>query len=344
MSFSIHQEGTLRQCMEIIDRNSRGILFVLNEEEKLIGAISDGDIRRALLKGATLDSKIENWFNRHPIYVTKDKAFCEIKSILIMQGIRQLPIVDENMHIFSIVSIEDVVKTEAKDNYAVIMAGGLGTRLRPLTDDFPKPMLKVGKKPILELIITNLKKFGFENILLCINYKAEIIKNYFQDGTAFGVQIEYIEEKERLGTAGALNLAKFYLKKPFIVTNGDILTNINYSKMLSYHLANEFDMTVGARKHQIQVPYGVLQVNGKIIEMIEEKPEITFHINGGIYVLNPAVLELIPESGYFDMTSLINQCTNQKKTVGFYRINDYWLDIGQLNDYYKANNDIKTVI
>lgn len=339
----INPNCTVREVLEKLNIGGKGIVLVVDDEEKLIGTITDGDIRRAILKGASLECSIDDIVHYNPVSVKSSATKDEIKDIFIRKAVKQLPVVDENRVVVDLISINDILLPEGKDNPVIIMAGGLGTRLKDLTQEVPKPMLKVGQDPILQHIINNFKQYGYNKILISVNYKAEIIENYFQDGYAYGVKIEYIKEKKRLGTAGGIRLAKDYLDKPFFVVNGDIFTNLNFDNMMKFHLENNFDITVGTKKYSYQIPYGVIETKGKEIKEIKEKPEINYLINGGIYCLNPELIDYIPEDKYFEITDLIDMCLKKGLKVGNYEIKDYWMDIGKLEDYDKVNSYMKEI-
>jgi dTDP-glucose pyrophosphorylase len=338
--FLVRPYFSIIQTLNVIDNNARGIALVVNEEGKLLGTITDGDIRRALIKGESLRAAIEEIYCRHSRFVyedEKDKA----NEIMKEFKIRFVPVLNRSGVVIDFIEPDNIEYINEKSNPVLIMAGGLGTRLRPLTDDIPKPMLKVGDKPILETIINQFRLKGYKNILLSVNYKSEIIENYFRDGNDFGVSIRYIKETKRLGTGGAIKLAEEYLTKPFFVINGDILTNLNFDKMMTVHTKNNFNMTIGTRNYEIQVPYGVLNINDLCVTSLEEKPIVNFFVNGGIYTLNPEILKFIPRDEFYNITDLINVLTKENYRIGSYPIEEYWMDIGKLNDYYQANEDIK---
>lgn len=335
--------ASILDAMLLINTNTKGILLVVDENNRLIGTITDGDVRRAILSGNKLSDDIRKIYNRNFIYSFDNIDFSKAKKVFIEKKIKFLPIVDKNMQVIDYLEIDDLIdynKIE-KENPVLIMAGGLGTRLKPLTDDLPKPMLKVGGKPILETIIEQFRNNGFKNILISVNYKSNIIENYFGDGSNFDVSIKYIKETNRLGTAGAIKLAEKFLNKEFFVINGDILTNLNFSNIFNYHIENKCKMTIGSRLYETQVPYGVLNTNNDCITSLEEKPVVNYLVSGGIYVLNPGVINIIPENKYFDITQLIDILIRQKEKVGNFPITDYWMDIGRIEDYYKANKDIE---
>lgn len=339
----IHSDCIIKEVLEKLNTGAKGIVLVVDDENKLIGTITDGDVRRAILKGASIDEKINGIVHKNPVYVEEGADKEKIKDIFIRRAVKQIPIVDKERVIVDLISINDILIPEGKEYPVVIMAGGLGTRLKDLTKEVPKPMLKVGQDPILHHIINNFKQYGYNKILITVNYKAKIIENYFQDGYAYGVKISYIRERERLGTAGGIMLAEEYLNKPFFVMNGDIFTNLNVDNMMNYHLDNEFDLTIAVRKYSNRIPYGVITTNGNMVRSIIEKPETECLINGGIYCLNPKIVKLIPKGKYYEITDLINSCIEQGLKVGYYEIKEYWMDIGKLDDYYKVNDDIREI-
>ena len=220
----------------------------------------------------------------------------------------------------------------------VIMAGGLGTRLRPLTFSIPKPLLPVGEKPILEIILSKLKQQGLTDIILSVGYKSELIKTYFQDGSKFGVKIDYFEEEKRLGTAGPLRLIrdKFQIKEPFIVMNGDIITKLNFKKMMKYHLDKKADLTVGIKNHKSKTPFGVISLDEDNIKEIKEKPVLTFNISAGIYIVNPELIDYISPNEFFDMPTLIKSGVENNKTIKGYDIKEYWLGLEKLKSFDQA--------
>ncbi|MCV3391538.1 nucleotidyltransferase family protein [Campylobacter sp. IFREMER_LSEM_CL2101] len=333
----ISKSITIKEALELLSNHTSMRLLVIGDKDKW-GIITDPDIRKALLNNMTLEDKIEKIVNYNPITVHCNDDKEKIMQLSVKYNIYQIPIVDDNGYI---IRVENVLEDKIinKTNKIVVMAGGLGTRLRPLTENIPKPMLKVGDKPILEIIIKKFKKQGFTNFILCVNYKAEVIQNYFKDGKDFGVSISYVREDKRMGTAGALSLIEDIGKEPFFVTNGDILTEVDCNAMLEFHIANKSLATMGVRKHFYQIPYGVIVSNIKNqILKIEEKPEQTFLINSGIYILDPKILSYIPKNDFFDMPTLFENIQENNKYA--YLIEDYWIDIGRHEEYQKANSDI----
>lgn len=335
--------STIKEALRIIDDGAMQIALVVGEDEKLIGTLTDGDIRRGLLGDLSLSDSIDSIIFCTPTVCKIEDTKEKILEIAIEKKLYQIPIIDSAGKLVGIEEVDELLKSKTKSNKVVLMVGGLGTRLYPLTKNTPKPMLKVGNKPILETIILNFKKYGFTNIILSVSYKSEIIEEYFQDGRDFGVNIEYIHEEKRMGTAGALSLVREKLNEPFFVMNGDLLTNINFEHMMDYHLQNNSIATMGVREYDFQVPYGVVNVDGIDIKSIEEKPVHNFFVSGGVYVLSADVLKFIPQNEYFDMPTLFeNIIADGKKSISF-PIREYWLDIGRMEEYEKANNEYHEV-
>lgn len=340
----VFEEYTIKDALKILDINAKGIVVVVDKNKRLIGTVTDGDIRRALLRGANLSESILNVMHSNPITAPDNISRDQLKDIFIRKAIKQLPIINESGMLIDLISINDILLPQGKENPVIIMAGGLGTRLKDLTKEIPKPMLKVGDHPMLQHIINNFKQYGYNKIFITVNYKAEIIENYFQDGLAYGVKINYIREKERLGTAGGIRLAKEHIQTPFFVINGDIFTNLNVESMMDFHIKSGNCLTVGTRKQYYNIPYGVINIENNKIKSIEEKPEIEYLINAGVYCVNPDLMEFIPKDTYFEITDLINFCIKQGYKVGSFEIIDYWMDIGKIEDYNRVNEDVYDIL
>lgn len=338
-SWFVTEDNTIRETIETIDRVGKGIALVIDNDERLLGVVTDGDIRRTILKGVVLGKPVKEIMNSSFTFVTKGYSSILVENLFRVKRIRHIPVLDNNMRVIDVIFHNDVINKPVKNNYALIMAGGMGVRLRPLTHDTPKPMLKVGARPILETIIEQLKSYGYLNILLSVNYKADIIENYFQDGTNFGVNISYIKEEEPLGTGGPIKLAQKYLDKPFFVINGDLLTKLSFENFMEYHLKNENQITIGTRKYDLQIPYGVVELKEEKVVNLYEKPVNSYFVNGGIYCLNQEVIDYIPSGQFYNITDLIENILRNKGLVGSFPIREYWMDIGQMNDYQQANND-----
>lgn len=339
----INEDTLVKEVLEIIDKSSKQICLVVDRNRKLLGTINDGDIRRALLNNTSLNESVQNVYFKNPTVGNINDSKEYIIDICTSKKIHQIPIVDDEGNLLGLQILDDLISKQSKSNKVVLMVGGLGTRLRPLTNDTPKPMLMVGNQPILETIIVNFKKYGFTNIILCVSYKAEQIISYFGDGTKFGVNIEYIDENKRMGTAGALSLIKEGLDEDFFVMNGDLLTNMNFGNMMDYHIRNSASATMGVREYDFQVPYGVVNVEGINIKTIDEKPTYNFFVSGGIYILNPKVLKFIPEDQFFDMPTLFERIIEERLKSLSFPIREYWLDIGRMEEFEKANKEYSEV-
>lgn len=335
--------STIKEALGVIESGSKKIALVVDDDKKLLGTLTDGDIRRALLKNLSLDDFVESIIFKTPITCKANYNREEILELSLKNKLYQIPIIDDDGKLIDIVEVSELLKPKNKPNRVVLMAGGFGTRLRPLTEHTPKPMLHVGNKPILETIIGNFKKYGFTNIIISVSYKAKVIEDYFKDGKEFGVNIEYIHENKRMGTAGALSLMRDKLEGTFFVMNGDLLTNVNFENMLEYHINSASSATMGVREYDFQVPYGVVDIKDKKIVGITEKPVHSFYVSAGIYVLEPEVLELIPEDKFYDMPTLFEEMIEKKMQSYSFPISEYWLDIGQIDEFKKANSDYDEV-
>lgn len=335
----ISPDVTIKQALEAIDKSAIEIALVVDQEFRLLGMATDGDIRRAILRGADINACIETVMNKNYTAIGEDIPHDTAIRIMAEHSFRHIPVIDQQGHLKDIILWQDVIKPKKKTNYVLLLAGGLGTRLRPLTEDVPKPMLKVGDKPIIETIIGQFKQNGFINILVSVNYKADVIEDYLKDGSHLGVNIQYIKETKRLGTAGPIRLAKEYLAEPFFVMNGDLLTNLNLSNMMDFHTSNGFDLTIATKKYELQIPYGVVRMDDIAVTGMDEKPIIGYFINAGIYCLDPKLIDYIPEDQYYDFNVLINQAISDELSIGSFPITEYWMDIGQMADYQKAAND-----
>jgi len=339
----LHINSTIKQALEIIDKAAMQIALIVDENDKLLGTLTDGDIRRGLLKGLDLNSSIESIIFKTPTIAKISDTKEDILKNALSKKLHQIPIVDENGKIIGIQEIEELIKPKEKANKVILMVGGLGTRLRPLTDNIPKPMLKVGNKPILQTIIEKFAEYGYTNVVLCVNYKSHVIEDYFGDGSEFGVNIEYVFEEQRMGTAGALSLLKEKPSEPFFVMNGDLLTNVNFEHLDSYHITNNSMGTMCVREYDFQVPYGVVNIKGSKILSIEEKPTHKFFVSAGIYMLSPEILEYIPQNKFYDMPTLFEKLISEDKNIISFPLREYWLDIGRIEEYKKANEEYEEV-
>lgn len=337
LSVSLKENATIKDALAVINQNR--IVLVFDENDRLLGTITDGDIRRALLRGLSLDDPVRTVYNPDPITCSIHDSREKVLRTAIDNEVFQIPIVDDSGKVVTVEIMENLLRPTLYPNKVVIMAGGLGSRLRPLTNSTPKPLLEIEHKPILEKIIIDFVRQGFKNFILCVNYKAEMIEDYFKDGSRFNADITYVKEERRLGTAGPLALLKGLLDEPFFVMNGDILTNLDFSQMIKHHITQNAVATMGVREYEVQVPYGVIQVEGNRITGIDEKPLHTFYVSSGIYVLDPESLAYIPDDTFFDMPELFERLIEAGKHCIPYLIREYWLDIGNINDFKKANSD-----
>ncbi len=335
----ITTNATIKEALQIIDNGAVKFAIVVDKEDKLLGTVTDGDIRRAMLNEKTLHSSIEQIYFRTPVTVSVNTSKEEIINICTTKKIYQVPVIDEVGKVVSIQILDELLKPKEHKNRVVLMVGGLGTRLKPLTDTTPKPMLPVGGKPILQTIVEKFVSYGFVNIIMCVGYKSQIIQDFFEDGSKYGANIEYILEDKRMGTAGALTLLSDIQKpcEPFFVMNGDLLTNVNFENMLDFHMAQNAKATMCVREYDFQVPYGVVNIKNGEIKSIEEKPVHKFFVSAGIYMLDTLCIEMIPEDQFYDMPTLFEKMIeNNDMTVSF-PIREYWLDIGRIDEYEKAN-------
>ena len=343
LQISLSVNVTIENALNVIDFGAIRIALVVDTDNKLLGTLTDGDIRRGLLRKKTLNDTIEDIYFKSPVIANKNISKKDLLDLCVTNRIGQIPIVDDEFKIIDLFVIDDELSKKRYENSVVLMVGGLGTRLRPLTENTPKPMLNVGGKPILQTIVKGFVDSGFTNITMCLGYKSNIIQDYFSDGEAFGASIDYIIEEKRMGTAGALTLLNKKLDKPFFVMNGDLLTNINYKQMLDFHEMHNSEATMCVREYDIEVPYGVVNVNNEDIISIEEKPVHSFFVNAGIYLLEPECIDLIPNNEFYDMPLLFEEMIlNNKKTTSFL-LQEYWLDIGRISDFHQANDEFHKV-
>jgi len=335
----IYEQGSILTAIKLIDKSSKQIGLVIDKDNKLIGTISDGDIRRALLKNISLEDSIKDIYNKSPITVNINDSRDKIINLCLRKKIYQIPVIDDNDNLVGIEILDELISQHVKPNKVILMVGGLGTRLRPLTDTIPKPMLHVGNKPILETIIENFATYGFRKIVLCVNYKSDIIENHFKDGSRYGVEIEYIYESKRMGTAGALSLLSSIPSEPFFVMNGDLLTNINFEHLLRYHLESDSLATMCVREHRYQVPFGVVEIEDEQVKSILEKPIKQWFVSAGIYMFSPEVIQNIPSNEFYDMPTLFENIMKKGESVVSFPIREYWLDIGQIEEFKQANDE-----
>lgn len=330
--------SSLRQAVAIIDRGAAQIALV-TEVDRLIGIVTDGDVRRGLLRGESLDSPVTNVMCQDFRSLPANATAAEALALMQRETLHQIPAVDETGKVVHLFLLEDLIKPQRLPNSVVVMAGGEGKRLRPLTHDCPKPMLKVAGKPLLEIILKQCLEAGFEHFYFAVNYLKEQIQSHFQDGSAWGARIQYLEEDKPLGTAGALSLLSERPDHPFLVLNGDVLTRVDYTHLLRFHADHQSTATLCVREHSTQIPYGVVRMDEAKVVALEEKPVLTHYVNAGIYLLNPDVLDLVPKDAFFDMPQLLETAAQQGKPVNAFPIYEYWLDIGHPETLERAHGE-----
>lgn len=326
--FLIYPENTLEEAMGQLDK-VRGLgLVVVDRAQNLIGSLTDGDIRRAIIAGKHLSDSIEEIFHHNPIKVSQGASEQELKSITSDKKIKMVPIV-EGTKVVDVFTIDD---QDTRNVSVVIMAGGLGSRLGEHTKDCPKPMLEVGGKPILERIIRNFTNAGFQHFYLSVNYKAEMIEDYFGYGDKFDCKISYLRENKRLGTAGSLSLLPEHIRGPVVVTNGDLLTLVDYRRLVTFHGQHKSPITLCTRKYEFQVPFGVVNIEDGQVQSISEKPTQAFNVSAGVYVINTELIKFIPRNEYFDMPTFIEKLMENDIKADCFPLVEEWIDIGRVSD------------
>ena len=342
-SLLVKPTDTIRSVIATIDAGELQIALVVDGQRRLLGTVSDGDVRRALLRGVTLDESVEGIMNASPLAVTEDVPRSAVEGLMKASSLRRIPVLDDERVVKDLALPQAEVREARPSNLVVLMAGGLGTRLAELTDDCPKPLLKVGSKPILETILERFVEQGFHRFLISVNYKAEMIEEYFRDGSHWGVEIDYLREHKRLGTAGALTLLPAPPDEPILVMNGDLLTSVNFREMLAFHREMKLEATMAVREYDVQIPFGVVEIDGHRVRALVEKPMNRYFVNGGIYVLDPSCLDLIPPDTFYDMPSVLDAMLQGRRRVGSFPIHEYWLDVGRIDDFRTANEAYASV-
>ncbi len=341
------EKASLREVMACIDRGAKGIALVVDEKKRLIATLTDGDLRRAVLAGMSLDLPVADLIanrapeKRSPVTLPrgsgKDLILREMKS----RSVRQIPLVDDTGRVLELAVMDDLVAERHVPVHAVVMAGGLGSRLMPLTADTPKPMLPVGQRPLIDRLVQQLKRAGIARVNISTNYKADQISEHFGNGEAFGIEVECVPEEHPLGTAGALSLVSG--DDPLLVINGDILTALDFRALLDFHFEHAPAMTVAVREYGFDVPYGVIETDGVNVTGVTEKPTVKFFVNAGIYLVSPSSRALIPSGERFDMPQLIEAVLKAGGKVISFPVWEYWLDIGRHEDYERAQQDVRTM-
>lgn len=338
-------DATLQQAIQQMDSSAQGILLVTDAENHLLGTVTDGDVRRALLKHMGLETAIHLVMNARPRSASSEWSRSRLLAFMEQQQLLHLPIVDPSGRVTGLETLQRLLDKRQLDNPVFLMAGGFGTRLRPLTHNCPKPMLKVGGKPILELILQNFIDAGFYRFFISTHYMPEIIQDHFGDGHQWGVDIQYIHEETPLGTAGALGLLPHdEIDQPMFLMNGDLLTRLDYCSLLDFHHQHEAAATMCVREYEHQIPYGVIESDGNSITAITEKPIQHFFINAGIYLLSPELIKSVQPDTHIDMPTLLQQTIDQGERVNMFPIHEYWLDIGRMEDFRRAQDEVDDVL
>ena len=331
--------ASIREAAKVLDASSMQIVLVVDADGHLLGTVTDGDIRRSILKGVSLDSTVRDIMNTKPTVAGVNDSRANILAAMKRTQLRHIPLVEESGRLVGLEMLDELIQSSPRNNWVVLMAGGLGSRLHPLTAEHPKPMLTVGNKPLLETILESFIEYRFSRFYISVNYLAEAVKSHFGDGSRWGVEICYLHEDRKLGTAGALGLLPEKPGEAILVMNGDVLTKVNFSQLLDFHGGCDARATMCVREYDFQVPYGVVNIEDGRIVGIDEKPVQRFFVNAGIYVLEPDALDLVPANVQIDMPALFEKLIERKMETAVFPIREYWLDIGQLADYDRANGE-----
>ena len=337
--YCINPNSSLIECMRSMDITGAGIALAVDSEFRLIGTISDGDVRKALVKGFPLDSSIATHINRNCFYVLPTVPRAEVLDIMQARRFEQIPIVDEQGKVMGLHLLHDILGNIARPNWAVVMAGGKGMRLRPLTEKLPKPMIKVAGRPLLERIILHLISHGIRRIFLSVNHLAQVIEDYFEDGSMYGTKIEYLREDDPLGSGGAISLLPEIPEQALLVMNGDLIVDTNFTDMIEFHSQNDFYATMGVYSYFHQVPFGCVEIQDNRLAGLEEKPVLEKMVNAGIYVLSPQAVSAIPKNTYFPITTLFEDALKNNLVCGTFSVEKDWLDIGTPQQLRQARGE-----
>lgn len=338
----LHYKEDMKSAIKNLENGISRIAMVVDDEGRLIGTLTDGDIRRAILVNLPMETIVKKFMNERPTYIDSEMKKDSILQIMRDKEIMQIPVVDKNKKVVGLETLDQLLGAKKVENPVFIMAGGFGTRLAPLTDETPKPLLKIGSKPILERILQKFIDAGFYKFYISTHFQAEKIKEYFDDGSDWNISIKYIHEEAPLGTGGSLGLLPISeIDLPLIMMNGDLLSEVNFIELLRYHTEKKGKVTMCVSQYEFQIPYGVVVKDEHKFIKIDEKPSEKFFINAGIYVVDPSIISDVDGSSYLDMPTLLNQVTLKDLPVNVFPIHEYWLDVGQLTDFNKAKEDLK---
>lgn len=336
----IGPDASLEEAIATLDREALRIVMIVDGERKLLGTLTDGDVRRALLKHLPLDTKVSVVMCSTPRSAAKDWSKERILLAMEKYQLLQLPVLNEDGQVIGLENLQDILQKKHYDNPVFLMAGGFGTRLRPLTHNCPKPLLKVGDKPILELILERFISAGFHRFFISTHYMPEMLREHFGDGTRWGVSIRYVHEDEPLGTGGALGLLPHdEINLPMFMMNGDLLTTLDFQSLLEFHQEHSGTATMCVREYEHCVPYGVIQSEGHRIRSMVEKPSYRYFINAGIYLLSPQLVKSVAPGTRVDMPTLLESEISEGKDVNMFPVHEYWLDIGRMEDFQRAQQE-----
>jgi len=343
-SILVPPSASLEEAIEVLDREALRLVMVVDEDRRLLGTLTDGDVRRALLRHLDLGASVDKIMHASPRTVTGDWPKERVLSLMEQHQLLQVPVLDAQQRVVGLETLQSLLSKRRRDNPVFLMAGGFGTRLRPLTDSCPKPLLKVGNKPILELILESFIRSGFHRFFISTHYMPELIREHFKDGSRWGVSISYVHEQQPLGTGGALGLLPHdEIDMPVFMMNGDLLTTLDFANLLDFHSEHGGTATMCVREHEHRVPYGVIESDGHQIRSIVEKPLYHYFINAGIYLLSPELIRSVPRDTHIDMPTLLEREIACGKTVNMFPIHEYWLDIGRMEDFQRAQSDIESL-
>lgn len=328
---------TLSQAIAIMDKSALRIAIVVDDQRRLLGTLTDGDVRRALLRHLPLDVPVSQVMCTSPKVARPEWDRDRVLGVMKSAELLQLPVVNDDGHVVGLETLHGLLEKRLVNNAVFLMAGGFGTRLQPLTHDCPKPLLKVGEKPILELILEGFIKAGFHRFYISTHYLPEMVRDHFGDGSRWGVSISYTHEDEPLGTGGALGLLpQEEINEPMLLMNGDLLTTLNYRDLLAFHQDHPSAATMCVREFEYQVPYGVIQSDGHLVRSMVEKPVQKFFVNAGVYVLSPELVKCVRPGTRIDMPTLLEQSIASGQEVTMFPVHEYWLDIGRMEDFKRA--------
>jgi dTDP-glucose pyrophosphorylase len=335
---TIPPDASVLDAIRAVERGERGIVFVCGPERRVLGTVTDGDLRRALIAGAALEGRVlRDVMNAHFVSVPPGADRAHVIDLMLARQVQQIPIVDQRGRLAGLHTMRDILGSAPRPNWAVIMAGGKGTRLRPHTEHLPKPMVRVAGRPILERLVLHLVGHGIQHIYLSVNYLSNVVEEHFGDGSAFGCAITYLREECPLGTGGPLALVPGDVADPLLVMNGDLVTQVDVGRFLDFHRDGGYVASMGLHAHAVELSYGVAEVSGTRLVGLREKPTERFMVNAGLYVVSPKVLRYIPRGEEYGITELFRSCIDDGLAVGAYFIDEDWMDIARPDDLKRAN-------